>query len=247
MEKGEKDLAALWKKWGKTLGKRIPQEARTRLEADVEGGPDEDIFLKDLDDQIKEFLEKVVLFEWETDMEKYFSHRKKPKVEGETRYQRSFEKRLYLVRFVLATQSFSPRKRIDWEQVCTQWNKAHPNDLYIKKEVLKVNYYRALAIEDIQRICLEETEAKVMEQLVELFGDARKAAPIIDSFKRALRYAEEAEDIEDETEADLKKRQSMELTHQAVAIIKQQLEQPRKKLRAKEAQNERTHQETGQE
>ena len=233
----EKSKTVLWKKMERHIGNRIPDPLREECEQ-VFGLMEDVDELTDFEGFLKDYLH---LLNYAATVD-YFSHRQKPKVEGRGRYQRSFEKRLYLVRFVLATRSYS-HKRIDWEQVCTQWNKAHPNDLYTK-EVLKVNYYRALAIEDIQRIYLEEAKARIIEQLVELFGDARKAGPVIDLYKRALRYAEEAEDMEDETEADLKTLRSKELTQQAIVIIKQQLEQNRKKLEAKEVNHERLHNQT---
>ena len=52
---------------------------------------------------------------------------------------------------------------------------------------------------------------------------ARKADPAIGLFEMALRYAEEAEELEDEIEADAKKYQSMMLTDRGVAIIKERL------------------------
>lgn len=228
----------LWKNWEEKLGKRIPQDVRAHFEADVETGPDEDVALLDLNGLIEETIERAALL---NGVEKYFSGRSKPKVMSTKRYQRSFEKRVYLVKFVLATQRFFPRKRIDWERVCSEWNMAHPNDLFTK-EVIKVRYYRAIAEKDIKQIYLNEIEAMIIEQLVELFGDVNKARPIIDLFKSALRYVEEAEEIQenDEEEADNKKIKSMELTTQAIDAIKRQVEL-KKNLRAKEAHNERSH------
>ena len=51
--------------------------------------------------------------------------------------------------------------------------------------------------------------------------EARKADPAIALFEMALRYAEEAEEIEDEKDADVRRIQSKMLTERGVAIIKQ--------------------------
>tara|TARA_Y100000310_G_scaffold317685_1_gene370817 strand:+ start:567 stop:1262 length:696 start_codon:yes stop_codon:yes gene_type:complete len=90
----------------------------------------------------------------------YFSSRKKPNRSASgKRSQRCFEKRLYLVKFVMdrrlaianwKRKSFALRKRISWKQVCAEWNKAHPHDP-MTPAVLKVGYYRAIAEEGIQR------------------------------------------------------------------------------------------------
>ena len=50
---------------------------------------------------------------------------------------------------------------------------------------------------------------------------ARQADPAIALFEMAIRYAEEAEDLDDEKEADVKRLQSMMLTERGVAIINQ--------------------------
>jgi len=53
---------------------------------------------------------------------------------------------------------------------------------------------------------------------------ARQADPALGLFEMALRYAEEAEDIEDDVEADAKRLQSKMLTERGVAIIKQRMQ-----------------------
>jgi len=100
----------------------------------------------------EEFFERLDLLE-------YFSSRKKPK--GSTpkkRYQRCFEKELYIVSFVIlklkpyildVKETFISRPRADWKQLRDEWNKAHPFDR-MSPEVLKVRYFRAIAKPDIQ-------------------------------------------------------------------------------------------------
>lgn len=160
----EKDKEAIWTRWEKALGMPLSQDFRDSIEANVEviaGEPD--IALKDLDGLIKEFFDKRELLE-------YFSSRKKPK--GSTpkkRYQRCFEKRLYLVEFVMGrrlpiaswlSKSFALRKRFNWKQICTEWNEAHPND-HMSLEALKVRYYHAITEEDIQQEYLKRRFIRV--------------------------------------------------------------------------------------
>ena len=53
--------------------------------------------------------------------------------------------------------------------------------------------------------------------------EAKKADPSIALFEQGVRYAEEAEDIEDEHDKDLKNMESMLLISRGVAIVKQRL------------------------
>ena len=160
----KKGKAAVWAKWERKLGIRLPPEFRARLEEDAGEFPgDEDITLNDLDGLIEEFFNKAELL-------KYFSSRKKSK--GSTpkkRYQRCFEKRLYLVEFVMGrrlpiaswlSKSFALRKRFNWKQICAEWNEAHPND-HMSLEALKVRFYHAITEEDIQQEYIKRSFMRV--------------------------------------------------------------------------------------
>ena len=152
----EKRQAAMWASCEKKLGGTLPQDFRTYLEAEAgEGAADEDIALDDLNGLMKEFMHKVEL----ANLQKYFSSRKKSKDSASRkRYQRCFEKRLYIVSFIIGhrnpiifewPEAFA-LERFDWKQVCAKWNEAHPYDR-MSPELLKVRYYRAIAEEDIQQ------------------------------------------------------------------------------------------------
>ena len=154
-----KRKAALWRKWEKAGGRRIPEDLRAKWEeaAGVEDDAhDPEVALRDLNGIIEDRLDEFELLETRN----YFSNRRKPRGSATgKRYQRPFEKRLYLVRFVMERyltkaswghRSVYSRRRIDWRQMATEWNEAHPSD-HMSKEVLKVRYYRAIAEEDIQR------------------------------------------------------------------------------------------------
>lgn len=155
-EKGEQ---AIWAKAESKYGLSIPHAFRDRFEEDWERpdfNPDNEeevqAALSDFRCFIDEFFEKFELLQ-------YFSSRKTKVSSSKKRYQRSFEKRLHLVRFIMGSElpiiweereAFALLKRFDWKQVCAKWNEAHPYDL-MSSEVLKNRYYRAIAEEDIQK------------------------------------------------------------------------------------------------
>ncbi len=161
----EKGREAMWARWEKAQGMPLSQEFRKSFEATVDVFDGEEDALIDLDGLIGEF------FEHHAALMKAPSFRKEPKGSTPTkRYQRPFEKRLYLVEFVMSCHLFTVdqivanrgresinwRKRIDWKQISIEWNEAHPND-NMSLEVLKLNYYRAIAEEDIQRQYIERS------------------------------------------------------------------------------------------
>ena len=150
----EEREAAIWVKWERKWGRPIPQGFRERFKQNIEKTPGEEgIYLDDLDGLLRESFEMFELLD-------YFANRKKAKGSASgKRYQRCFEKRLYLVEFVMDRRltianwnrrSFALRKRINWRELCEEWNKSHPNDP-MSPEVLKVRYYRAIAEEDVKR------------------------------------------------------------------------------------------------
>ena len=177
----EKRKAALWTKWEKAKGIRFPEEVREKWEEAVGlmDGEDE-IALIDLNNHIEDRLHDMEFLE----TAKYFSNRKKPEVAVTKRYQRCFEKRLYLVEFIMKRLlAITKRghksildiylqrlqKRIDWKQMCVEWNEKHPNDC-MSPEVLKVRYYRAIAKEDIEREYLTRRFPTIMEEIWERLG-----------------------------------------------------------------------------
>ena len=147
----EKRKEALWAKWGRNLGMSLSEDFRTMFE-DGLGFKDEEVDLKDLNGLLSDFFDRVKALD-------YLPSRKKPKHPAQKRYQRSFNKRLYLVDFIIGQQltirnlrrkSFALHRRINWKQACKAWNEAHPHDP-VTPEVLKATYYRAIVEEDIQR------------------------------------------------------------------------------------------------
>jgi hypothetical protein len=65
-------------------------------------------------------------------------------------YRKPFERRLYLLKFVLGfvwqnkrvCKGYKHKTRQDWEQITTDWNKANPSDT-MSLDVLRAAYYRA--------------------------------------------------------------------------------------------------------
>ena len=91
-----------------------------------------------------------------------------------------------------------------------------------------VNEARAMALwgrapikyilEDILKV--EDPDGWVREMELE---QARQADPALALFEMGVRYAEEAEDIEDANDADLRKFQSMMLIERGIALVKQRM------------------------
>ena len=184
----EKSKTALWKKWERDKGIRIPDDFRKKCEEAV-GLVDEDVTLTDLNDYIEDRLEDVELLQ----IVKYFSNRKRPKVAATKHYQRCFEKRRYLVEFIMKRfLAITKRghksildiyvqrlhKRIDWKQMCVEWNEKHPHDC-MSPEVLKVRYYRAIAEEDIKREYLNRRFPTIMESIWERAGVPPYSAKLV--------------------------------------------------------------------
>ncbi len=70
-------------------------------------------------------------------------------------------------------------------------------------------------------LCVEDPDGWMKEMQLE---EARKADPALSLFEMAVRYAEEAEDMDDTDARDLKNFQSMMLVDRGVAIVKQRMQ-----------------------
>lgn len=58
------------------------------------------------------------------------------------RYRKCFERRFYLVNFVI-DRPYKRGTRIDWKRMVTEWNKSHPSDP-MHLSTLRVEYQRAI-------------------------------------------------------------------------------------------------------
>jgi len=185
----EKSKATLWAKWERDKGILIPDDFRKRCEEAI-GLVDEDVTLADLNDYVEDRFNDLEFLR----AANYFSNRKKSK--GSTpkkRYQRCFEKRLYLVEFIMKRLSAITKrghksildvyiqrlhKRIGWKQMCLEWNEKHPNDC-MSPEVLKVRYYRAIAEEDVKREYLTRRFPTIMKSIWEHAGVPPYSAKLV--------------------------------------------------------------------
>jgi hypothetical protein len=83
--------------------------------------------------------------------------------------------------------------------------------------------YDKLPLEyNLTNILMAEDPNEIMSQLE--LQQAKQADPALALFDMAVKYAEEAEDMEDEVAADLKKFQSMMLVDRGVAMVKQRMQ-----------------------
>lgn len=102
--------------------------------------------------------------------------------------------------------------------------------LMVKNKKLEiVNEARALALwgraplKYILRDVLMVEDPDGWERALEL-QKAKAADPALDLFEMGVRYAEEAEDLEDPNDAELKKFQSMMLIHRGIVLVKQSMQ-----------------------
>lgn len=177
----DKRKAALWGKLERARRIRIPQDLRNKWEQDAGFIPGEDeITLEDLKSYAEERLDELALLRTVN----YFAKRKEVKEsESGKHYGRCFEKRLYLVEFVMkrflmdgeggqsVLTSYQRRtsKRIDWKRTCLEWNDAHPSDP-MSPEVLKVRYYRAIAQVYVQREYLNRRFPSILNRIWDELG-----------------------------------------------------------------------------
>ncbi|GAJ00914.1 unnamed protein product [marine sediment metagenome] len=99
--------------------------------------------LEDLRASIPEFVEPALIL-----LNNSTGTSAPKKVKPEKRRRKHFERRFYLVRFVIDCWERDGRSYIPWEYVTTEWNKAHPSD-QINKAVLKAEFYRAFKEKDL--------------------------------------------------------------------------------------------------
>lgn len=244
----------IWAKWERTSGVPLPQTFRDLVEQDYDDY-DGEIYLSDLDGGIEDFFKKIVALQ-------YLPSSRKPKAPvPQKRYQRSFNKRLHLVDFIIGRQltirnhrqrSFTHQRRINWKQTCEDWNEAHPYDL-MTPEVLKATYYRAVAEEDIQREYFDrkyreyaDRFGQLLEQLIseneqafERFGKAfeKFSQLVVAAFQRVGQfYLNHRDDIESLVLLGDKLNGMPDSDREEyIKLLEIEFE------KQKEAQNERTH------
>lgn len=133
-KKGKK---AIWSKYEKKEGLRLTQEIKDAIENLAGCSPDEETYLQDLESSISDHIR--IISKTMQDGQLNSTAKGEPK----RRYQKCFERRFYLVDFVVTWGQNMGTHRIDWKRTVTEWNKAHPSDT-MSLPVLKAEYYRAL-------------------------------------------------------------------------------------------------------
>lgn len=128
----------VWAKWERHYGMLFGEDYRRAIEKKSGECVDNELFLKDLDTSIPEFVEPALIL---------FPNRNgvsgPKKVEPEKRRRKHLERRFYLVRFVIDCWERDGRSYIPWPYVTTKWNESHASD-QISKAVMKAEYYRAM-------------------------------------------------------------------------------------------------------
>jgi len=181
----EQHKRSIWAKHEKSMGHRIKPAIRQYIENTLFHGIYDTAALEDLDVSIPDYLGLIAILP-ENSGSRFLSETKSRDRTRKKRYWKCFERRLHIVDFVmgndltlnnLVNRSFAPRKRIMWKLICDKWNKAHPYDL-IKLEVLKVQFYRAIAEEDIQREYFVRKEKEIADMMAPIM------APLAESMNR---------------------------------------------------------------
>lgn len=139
----EKRKAAIWAKYEREYGSLIAQEIRDRIDGEIirlsRNDPET---LDDLDGYLSSNIPiwKTILLKGETS-----AARDSAKAKPTKRYRKCFERRFYLVNFVM-DRPYKRGTRIDWKPMVTEWNKSNHSD-QMSLSSLRVAYQRAI-IED---------------------------------------------------------------------------------------------------
>jgi hypothetical protein len=153
----EKRRNSIWAKYERELGCPIVQSVRDRTEADiVRLSSSISETLADLEG----FLRDNILI-WKALVGKGDAQNSGDSVgvKPQRKYRKSFERRFYLVNFVM-DHPFRKGSRIDWERMATAWNTAHLSD-QMRPDSLRVEYYRAIK-EDVLMLQVHISRGKVL-------------------------------------------------------------------------------------
>jgi hypothetical protein len=134
----EKRRKSIWAKHERDYGSLIAQKVRDRIEEELRVSSDEERTLEDLDGYLGSFIPiwKILLKDGQS------AAGDSAKAKPQKRYRKCFERRFYLVNFVL-DKHYKRGTRIDWKCMVAEWNKAHPSDT-MALPTLRVEYQRAI-------------------------------------------------------------------------------------------------------
>ncbi len=147
----ERRKKAVWEELEKEYDFPVAEKIRNYLEVEevgaprdyIDGDPEgEDVYLESLKSVVRRYFTFLELFELKVKPSNGEPPRRK-----EIR-RKWFERRLYLVNFVLDKGLNPKTRRIDWKRITTEWNTANPSDT-ISLPTLKNEYYHALKDEPL--------------------------------------------------------------------------------------------------
>ncbi|MFC1905180.1 hypothetical protein ACFLXL_00030 [Chloroflexota bacterium] len=144
----EKEKKAIWHEFEKQHGLRVPQKGKDYLEREMVGDSErnfagdpegENEYLRTLRNVAESYITVIKLFFEEKPSYDNSGKLSKPK----KTYRKCFERRFYLVDFIVDKGWNIKTGRINWKGTVNEWNKAHPSDI-MSLPVLKAEYYRAM-------------------------------------------------------------------------------------------------------
>jgi hypothetical protein len=180
----EIDKASIWSDVERKIGEKVPDEGRRRIEAILEL-TNQDTYIEDLRADLHIHSQIHLVLKGASRLKTNFNSQNQSTVSPpKRRYKRSFQKRLQLVSLIMdrwVTQvntehkaadisyeplaSFKyPIPRMDWKEICSQWNKDHPYD---QKDptTLRVEFYRAWSEKDLQQELFTRIEKEIRDRL----------------------------------------------------------------------------------
>lgn len=213
----EKRKKAIWADHERAFGCLIAQPFRDAVEKQLKGtSPDDDTFLEDLDAAIPGYLE--LMKAWgASNAGSSASDGGSTKAKPQRTYRKCFERRFYLVDFVMANSPIDlvrtmkewhethrfhlvdrehdgRRLRIDWRQTVAEWNTAHPSDV-MSLAVLKAEYYRAIREDALMwqfflyrsQQLMANAWQPLKKRLSDLYKNGPLDVPLITAFGIAMR------------------------------------------------------------
>ena len=185
----EQRKQTVWARAQKDLGFYAPPEVREAI--DIEAGP-----VRDSED-LEYYKGTVILLLHIAKLQAIVGHLPPQRNNSNNRSKskprpRALRKRLYLVEFVIDHQlavksrKKTSRRRINWKQICNEWNDAHSYDP-MTPPVLKATYYRAAADKYVQ-INMFKNQLKVVGQSLEkAVEEMHLNQPVLDTVEKLLR------------------------------------------------------------
>lgn len=193
----EKQKREIWARYEGELKITVPNRLRRYIENEV-NEPDEDD-LEGLECSIPSYIRACTIYaDWVRNSTQNSPQNKLEDSNPKRVYRKPFEKRIYLVEFVvekvltfhnLINRSFTPHKRIGWKKLTEVWNKKHPYNI-ITPEWLRTEFYRIIRDASMQHEFFDRRDKEFAEFATEGF---RKEATV---FAEAMHEASRANGVD---------------------------------------------------